>query len=127
LKAEIGDDAFDAAGAEGTAGLAELLGDDLGGGLGVEEAVADDLAHGLVGVAGGAFGAAAVVLQGRGAVGEEGAADLEVTLLAEAKLLGGGEGSESLALALDEHGEVAGDLVGGGDGERTGGADELLE
>ena len=54
-------------------------------------------------------------------------ADLEVALLAEAELLGGGAGAKSLALARDEHGELAGDLVGGGDGERTGGADELLE
>src|SRR5207248_665539 len=98
-----------------------------GGGVGVEEAVANDLADGFVGAAGGAFGAAALALQGGGAVGEKGAAELEVALLAEAELLSGGVGAEALALALDEHKELACDLVGGGDGERTGGADELLE
>ena len=127
MKAVIGDDAFGAPGAEGEAGLAELLGDDLGGGVGIEEAVADDLADGLVGAAGGALGAALAALQGGGAVGEEGAADLEVALFAEAELLGGSQGAEPLALAFDEHGEFAGDFVGGGDGEGAGGAGELLE
>lgn len=126
MKAVVGDDAFDAAGTDDPARLAELLGDDVGGGVGVEEAVADDLADDFVGAAGGAFGAAFLAEQRGGAAVGERLAELEVALLAEAELACGGGGAEALALAFDEHGEFAGDLVVGAEGEGAGGADEEL-
>jgi hypothetical protein len=47
LQAVIGEDALDTALADREVGLAELLGNDLGGGLRVQKAVAQDLAHGV--------------------------------------------------------------------------------
>jgi hypothetical protein len=127
LKAEVGQDAFDAPRAEGPARLAELLGDDGGGRLRVEEAMADDLAHGFVGAAVGAFGAALLAGEGAGPAAEEVLAELEVALFAETELGGGLRGAESQALALNEHGELVGDLIIGGHGEGAGRADELLK
>lgn len=127
MKAVVGDDAFDAAGTDDPAGLAEFLGDDVGGGVGVEEAVADDLADDFVGAAVAAFGAAFLAEEGGAAAVGERLAELEVALLTEAELACGGGGAEALALAFDEHGEFAGDLVVGSEGEGAGGADgELL-
>jgi hypothetical protein len=126
LKAVVGDDAFDAAATDDPAGLAELLGDDIGGGVGVEEAIANDLADDFVGTAVEAFGAAFLAFQGGGAAVGECLAELEVALLTEAELARGGGGAEALALAFDEHGEFAGDLVVGAEGEGAGGADEEL-
>jgi hypothetical protein len=124
LKAELFDDAFDAAGADGQACLAEFLGDDVGGSLGVEEAVANDLADDFVGTAVVGFGAAFLAEQGLSALGLEEVSELEVALLGEAVLGGGLGGPEPLAIALHEHGQLAGDFVVFGDGEGAGVADE---
>jgi hypothetical protein len=62
------DDAFDAPGADGEAGLAELLGDDVDGGVGVEEAVANDLTLDLVGADVVGFGTTLLVLESQGAL-----------------------------------------------------------
>ena len=89
--------------------------------------MADDLADDFVSAAVGAFGAAFATGEGEGTVREEGLSELEVTLFAEAELEGRLEGTESLALALDEHGELVTDLVIGEDGEGSTRSDELLE
>jgi len=127
LQAEMGNGAFDAAGADGPAGLAEFLGDDLGRGFGIEEAMANDLADDFVGAARGAFGSAFLAVQGQGAALAEGVAELEIALFAEAELACGSERPEALALAFDEHGEFAGDVVVVGDVQGSGVADKLLE
>jgi hypothetical protein len=127
LKAVVGDDAFDAAGANDPTGLAEFLGDDVSGGFGIEEAMANDLADDFVGAAVVAFGSAGLAAEGGGAERGEGVSELEIALFAEAELACGLEGSEALALALDEHGEFAGDFVVGEDGEGTSGTKQLLE
>ena len=85
----VGQDAFHAADADRPSALHELLGDDLRRGVGVEKAMPDHLTD--------EFGRAAVVrlgapfpaLQCRGPLLAEGAAKLEVALLAEVELLGG--------------------------------------
>jgi hypothetical protein len=123
----MGDDAFDAAGADGPAGLTEFWGDDGRGGLGIEEAMANDLANDFVGAAGGTLGAAFVAVQGQGAAVGEGLAELEVALFAEAEFAGGLDGAKAFARAFEEHGEFAGDFVVGRHGQGAGGADELLE
>ena len=107
------DDALDAARADGQAGLGELLGDDLGGSVGVEEAVADGLANGFLGTAVVPAGAGGVVDQGGGAPQGEGGAELEVALFGVAEGPGGPGGAQAEALAGDEHGELAADLVVG--------------
>ena len=61
MKAVLLDDAVHAPGADREAGLAELLGDDVDRGVGIEEAMADDLALDLVGADIVGFGAAFVV------------------------------------------------------------------
>ena len=88
--------------------------------------MADDLADDFIGAAVEAFGAAFLAEQGGGAAVGERLAELEVALLAQAELACGGGRTEALALAFDEHGEFAGDLVVGPEGEGAGGADELL-
>jgi hypothetical protein len=127
LKAEVGNDAFDAAGTDDPAGLAEFLGNDRGGSFGIEEAMANDLADDFVGTAVVAFWAAFMALQGQGAAVGESLSQLEIALFAETELLGGTERSEFLALAFQEHGEFAGDFIVVQDAERTLGPDELLE
>jgi len=62
LKAILLDDAVHAPGADGEASLAELLGDDVDRGIGIEEALADDLALDLVGADIVVFGAGFVAL-----------------------------------------------------------------
>ena len=121
------DDALDAARADGQAGLGELLGDDLGGSVGVEEAVADGLANGFLGTAVVPAGAGGVVDQGGGAPQGEGGAELEVALFGVAEGPGGLAGAQAEALAGDEHGELAGDLVVGGERQGAGGAEQLAE
>jgi hypothetical protein len=106
--------------------LAEFLGNDVSGGVGVEEAKANDLADDFVGTAGVTFGAAFLAEQSGGAPVGEGLTELEVALLTQAELACGSGGSESLTFAFDEHGEFAGDLVVGAEGEGAGGADEEL-
>ena len=78
MKAVVGDDPFDAAGADGVAELAELLGDDLGADRRIEEAQADGQPDDLVGAAVVGFGAAAFRGQGGGARGQVERAQLVV-------------------------------------------------
>jgi hypothetical protein len=85
--------------------LAEFLGQDLGGGVGVKKTMADDQLKDLVGAAVLGFGAALLVEQASGAELLEGLAKLEIALLAEAELGGGGEGAEAFAFALVKHSE----------------------
>lgn len=124
MQAELSQDAFDRTGADGVAGLAEFLANDLGGGVGVQEAVADDLLEDLVGAAIMSFGAALLVLEGEGASLGKGAAQLEVALFGEAKPEGSGLGAESSALALIEHDEFGEDGVVGGSGQLASGTGE---
>ena len=56
LQAVIGDDPFDAALADGVILLADFLSDNLGGGIWIEEATADDQTDNLVGAAVIGFG-----------------------------------------------------------------------
>ena len=125
MKAEVGDDAFDAACADGEAGLAKFLGDDVGGDVGIEKALADDLADGLIGAFGGGFGSTLLTEESLAAVGFEGIAELEIALLGEAEFASGLKWS-TLAFAFEDHEEFAGDFVVGGDGKRPGGTDEEL-
>ena len=67
MKAEVGDDPLDAAGADGVAGLADFLCQDAGGSFRIQKAVANDLLADLVGAAVGGFGAALEALQSEGA------------------------------------------------------------
>jgi hypothetical protein len=120
LEAELRDDAIDGAFADAEVTLAEFLGDDFGAGFGIEEAVADDLTDEFLRAAVIGFRAALGTEQRRAAFFKKERAKLEVALAAEAKLGGGTVNALGAAFALDEHGELRGDFVVGGDGQGTG-------
>ena len=65
MQAEFGEDAFHAANADDPARLFEFLGDDLGGGIRVQEAVANDLTNHLISPAIFRTGTALLSLQER--------------------------------------------------------------
>jgi hypothetical protein len=98
LQAELVQDATDAAGTDGRAGLADLLGDDLGRGVGIEEAVANDFAGNLRGAAGRRRGARLVAEQGKAPALAEGGEELVIALPGVAELGGGGPGGPAVAI-----------------------------
>jgi hypothetical protein len=127
LKAEVADDPFDRARADGPAGLAEFLGDDRGGSLGVKEAMTNDLTDDFIGASVVAFGATFLVGEGQSAAADEGMAELEIALLTQAELLGGMKGAQAFALSFDKHGQFARDFIAVRNCEDTLVADELPE
>jgi hypothetical protein len=66
LKAILFHDALDTAGTDGETGLAELLSDDVDRGVGIEEAVTNDLAFDLLGPDIVGLGPAFLILEGQG-------------------------------------------------------------
>jgi len=124
LQAVIGDDPFDAALADGVGLLTEFLGDDLWRRLWVEEAAADGQADDLIGTPVIGFGPWALEDQTLSAFFIEGVQDLVITLAGEIIFLSGFGRAEPFALALDEHGQAARDLIVLGDEQRAGGARE---
>jgi hypothetical protein len=124
LKAVLLDDTDDTANAEREAGLAEFLRDDVDRGVGIEEAVPDDLANDLVGPDIVAFGAGLVALESWASVFPVEFEQLKIALFAEVELLGGPGGAEPLALAFDEHGQAGDDEVVGKNGKLSGGSDD---
>jgi len=93
LQAELGDDPLDTAGADGRAGLAEFLGQDLGRGLRIQEAIADHLLDELGGAAVVGLGTAFLVDQRQDPALLEEVAQLEVALFTVGELLGGLQGA----------------------------------
>ena len=104
--------------------LGQLLGNDRGRGLGIQEAVANDLANDLVGAAVVGFGAGGFALQRERSVFSEEVEQLEVALSAIAELSGSLGRAEAFALAFEEHGQFESDLIVGGHEEGTGGSRE---
>jgi hypothetical protein len=107
-------------------GLTEFLGDDLGRGIRIQEAVAHDLEDNLLGASVIGLGAGLLGLKGLQATLLEVMQELIVSLAAVAVFLCDGGDAVLQALAFQEHEEVVGLLVGGGDGQRAGGAGELV-
>jgi hypothetical protein len=111
LKAELLDDAFHAAGADGKSSLTKLLGNDVGRGIGVEEAVADDLPDHHLSTHRWALGPTFLAAErGRPVLVKE-LQELVIARPAQALLHGCGRATEALALSLDKHEESFGDLV----------------
>jgi len=125
LQAVAGNDAVDATGADGMAELTKFLGDDGGGGIGVEEAISDDQADDFVGATVEGLRTALMILQYGRAVLVIPPAQLEVALLAVPISAGGLQGAE-VAFALDEHKELTGNGIVGADGQRAAWADQAL-
>ena len=124
LQPVVGDDALHAADADGITSLPELLGDDLGGSLGIQKAVANDLADEFVRAAVIGNGATLFAFERGGAMGLKLVEELEIALLGIAVFTCGLRGAKALALAFNEHGELAGDLVVLRNGNGTNRADE---
>jgi len=106
LQAKLGHDALDAAGADGKAALAQFLGDDLGGGIRVEKAVADDLLDDLIGAAVMGLGAALLVEQREEVAALEQLAQLKIALPAKAELGCRRGGTQALTLSFEKHGKL---------------------
>jgi hypothetical protein len=102
--------------------LAQLLRDDRGGSVRIQKAVTDDLAHHLVGAPVVGLGTGGLAEQGGGAVFGVQVEQLEVARLGVAEFFGGARRAQPFALALEEHGQFKGDLIIGGNVQRTGGA-----
>ena len=128
MQAELGNDPVDSAFTDGEIRLAELLGDDFGTGLRVQEAVADDLTDQFLSAAVWGFGAAFGAEKRRAAFFQKEGAKLEVTRTAKTEFGGGAVDTLRAAFTLDEHGELAGNFVVGGNGQGAGmAADALVE
>jgi len=126
LQAVIGDDALDAAQTDLEVGLAQFLSDDLGGGIRIQKAIAQNLADGLIGAAVVGLGASLLRLEGGQAALLEGVEDLIVALTAVAVFLGDGGDIVIQTLAFNEHEETGGQRVGVGDGQGAGGTSQLV-
>ncbi|MCX6872461.1 MAG: hypothetical protein NTW21_01435 [Verrucomicrobia bacterium] len=107
MKAVIGDDALDAAGADGVAELPELPGDDRGADRRIEEAEADGQPDDLVGAAVVGFGPTGFRGQGGGTRTQIERAQLVLALAAEIELAGRLGRAETPALAGQQHGQAA--------------------
>jgi hypothetical protein len=126
LQAILLDDADDTPSADREASLAELLRNDVDRGVGIEEAVADDLANEFVGADIVAFGAGLVALESCTSMFMIEFEQLKISLLAEAEFLSGPGGAEAFALAFNEHGQAGDDEIIGKNGELSGGADDAV-
>jgi hypothetical protein len=116
LQSELSDDAVDGAFTDAEVTLSEFLGDDFGASFRIQEAVTDHLADQFLGASVRRFGAALGAEEGQAAFLQKEGAELEVTLAAEAEFGGGTVNALRAALALDEHGEFAGDFIVFGNG-----------
>ena len=124
MKAVLLDDADDTTNTDWEAGLTEFLRDVVDRGVGIEEAVADDLANDLVGADIVAFGAGLVALESCASLFTIEFEQLKISRFAELELLGGLGSAEPFTLAFDEHGQAGDDQVVGKNGEFSGGADD---
>ena len=126
MQAVIGNDALDAAQTDLEVGLAQFLSDDLGGGIRIQKAIAQDLADGLIGAAVVGLGAGLLRSEGGQAALLEGVEDLIVALTAVAVFLGDGGDVVVQTLAFNKHEETGGQRVGVGDGQGAGGTSQLV-
>jgi hypothetical protein len=126
LKTILLDDADDTTSTDREASLAELLRDDVDGGVGIEEAVTDDLANDFVGADIVAFGAGLVASESIASLLTEELEQLKIALLAELELLSGLGGTEPFALAFNQHGQASDDEVVRKNGEFSCGADDAI-
>ena len=121
MKTVLLDHADDTTSADRETGLAKFLCEDVERGVGIEEAVANNLANDLVGADIVALGTWLVAKESWATVFTIEFEQLKISLFAEADFLGRLGGAGALALAFDEHGEAGDDDVIGKNGELSGG------
>jgi hypothetical protein len=116
LQPELSNDAVDGAFTDAEVTLTEFLGDDLGAGFRVQEAVTDHLTDEFLGASVMRSGAAFGAEESLAALLQKQSAKLEVTLTAEAEFAGGAVDALGAAFALNQHGELTGDFIALGNG-----------
>ena len=126
MKAVLLDDAHDTTRADRETGLTKLLCESVERRVRIEEAVANDLANDFIGSDIVAFGAWLVAKEPWAALFTKEFEQLEIPLFAEAELVGCFGGTDSLALAFDEHGEAGDDEVVRPNGKLASRADDAV-
>src|SRR6516225_5113513 len=106
-------------------GLLELLRDDLGRSIRIQKTMTNDLAHHLFGAPIVALWPACFTLQSQGPMSFKLFQELKIALFSVTEFTSGLSGTQSLALAFEKHGQLAGNLVIVRQKDRTGRADEL--
>jgi hypothetical protein len=124
LKAILFNDPLDTAGTDLDTGLTELLSDDVDRGVGIEEAVTNDLAFDLLSPDEVGLGPAFLVLEGEEAPILELREYLMITLSTYPILHGRRGSAEFFAFSLQEHEKPRRDLVVGGYDEIASGPDD---
>src|ERR1700719_2129801 len=106
-------------------GLLELLGDHLGRSIRIQETMTNDLTdhHFSAPIVG--LWPARFALQSQRALGFKLFQQLKIALFGITEFTGGQRGAQSLTLAFEKHGQLAGNLIIVGQKDRTGMADEL--
>src|SRR5271166_4168179 len=106
-------------------GLLELLRDDLGRSIRIQKAMTNDLAHHLFGAPIVGPWPARFALQSERALSFKLFQQLKIALFGVTEFTSGLSGTQSLTLAFEKHGQLAGNLIIVGQEDRTGMADEL--
>jgi hypothetical protein len=125
LKPILLDDAFDAPSADGEACLAELLSDDVGRGIEIQEAVTDDLSFEFLGADIVGLRSSLLAREGLGSVFSKYFKQLIISLSSESQLLSGQSRSDPFAFSFDEHDQSRGDEVMGRDHQFAGRPDDV--
>jgi hypothetical protein len=123
LKAILLDGAFDAPGADLETSLAELLGNDVDRGVGIEEAMADDLSLDLVGANGIGLGSTFLSEEGKYSLFLELFEYLIIPLSRKAVFLRCLRRPKTFTSTVDEHEQARSDLIRGGDEQVASGPD----
>ena len=125
MQTKVADDPLDAANANEVVSLLELLSDNLSRSIRIQEAVTNDLAHHLLSATIIGLWAACFALQGQRALSFKVFQELKIALFSITEFTSGLSGTQSLALAFEKHGQLAGNLIIVGQEDRTGRTDEL--
>ena len=111
------DDAIDGSFADAEVALPEFLSDDFRAGFGIQEPMADDLTDEFLGAPIVGFGPSSGIEKGVAAFFQKESSELEVPLSAKSEFGGGSVNSLGAALALNEHSQFSGYLIGFGNGK----------
>jgi hypothetical protein len=111
LQAILEKDPFDTARADGQPGLTKLLGNNLGRGFRVQEAMTNDLAHHFLGAPIVAFGSRRSGDEPLCPVPQKQGAQLEISLAAEPEHASGSRRALGATLPLDQHGKPAQNMI----------------
>lgn len=119
MESELGNDTVNGPFADPETALSKFLSDDFGAGLGIQEAVTNDLTDEFLGAPVIGFGAALGTEQSLAAFLKKEGAKLEVTLTTITEFSSGPVNAFGATFAVDEHGKFPGDFVMVSNGQRA--------